>query len=335
MNFRTVLCLFCLLLAFAPARDYFGNEASLNQKRLPVISSNPVINAYFTGNKSSLPTKLKRAHQKLNLQHLMTPSGLHLASAIFLLSLFSRKGVFLFGSLLVLGAVLFPYSGIASLKRMILFGLIRKNPIKEISLSGSFFLTFLLCFLFGQYFENPLSFTLSFAFLGALITSPNKFSMFLFLIIIQALLSHWLGKTLDPLGAPLGLVLSLMSSILFPLLAIELIIPSLPVSELWSTLLENLADLCRLSFKLPFFSLFPLFLFFPKIRMRKPVLLLCLLFFVTPLGRGKKSLPFKTPPPRDFQRKVALKNGTKFLYANGMRCYSRLKEDQWSHHCYK
>jgi hypothetical protein len=335
VNFRTILCLFCLLLTFSPKREFiFGSEGT-EKIFLPNLTTNALINAYFTGKKKGLPKDIKRAHQTLNLQHLMTPSGLHLASFVLVLGLFIKKRTLIFLSLTLLGFLLLPYSGIDSLKRMILFGVLRKNPIKEISLKHSFILTFVLAFITGQYFENPLSFSLSFVFIGALIYTKNRLLTFVALLSIQALLSHWLNKSLDPLGATLGLLLSLVSPLLFPLFGLELLWQKLPFSGLWTNALTFFSSLCVLPLRLPFFSLFPLMIFFPKKKLRIPTTITCFLFFVAPLGSFKKYRGFPNPPPPYYKEKVALKNGTKFLYEDGMRCYSRLKGDQWSHHCYK
>ena len=335
VNFRTILCLFCLLLTLSPAKVFTYGGANIDKKFLPTITNNTLINAYFTGNKRGLSKKLKETHQTLNLQHLMTPSGLHLASLVLVLGIFIKRRFLVFLSLCLLGLILLPYSGIDSLKRMLLFGILRKNPFKEVSLKVSFLLTFSLALIGGQYAQNPLSFCLSFVFIGALIYSKNRALTFCSLLIIQALLSHWLNKSLDPLGATLGLLLSLFSPLLFPLFALEIIWEKLPFSELWIRSLSFFSSLCVFPLKIPFFSFFPLIILFPKKNIRALAFALCVLFLTTPLGKLKKNNGFPTPPPKDFNKKVSLKNGTKFLYKNGMRCYSRLKEDQWTHHCYK
>ena len=192
MSFRHILTLFCLLLMFSSGSLKPDLLHKKQQKTIPQVSTNSLINAYFTGRKNELPKKVKSVHKTLNLQHLMTPSGLHLASLLFVLSLVVKSPRIIFFALILLGVILFPFSGLDSLKRMILFGVLRKNPLLPFSLKGSFLATFLLCFASGQYFSNPLSFCLSFVFIGALIYSPNKFLTFIFLLIIQALLSHWL-----------------------------------------------------------------------------------------------------------------------------------------------
>lgn len=275
------------------------------------------------------------AHNDLNLQHLMTPSGLHLTSLLIIFGFFFKTQSFQFCFLILLGLFLYPYAGLDSFKRMIIFGLFRKNPLKSFSLKSSFVLTFIVAFTLGHYFENPLSFCLSFIFIGALIMSKNRLVTFLLLAFLQVILANWFERNFSFLGIFWGLSLSLVSPLLFPLLLLELLIPSLPFSSLWEHLLLGLHSFTRADLNFNLIALTPTLIFLHKPKMRNKALIFTLLFLTLPLGKESRSGSFPAPPPRNYIKKTTLKNGTKFIYDNGMRCFSRLKEDQWSHHCYK
>jgi predicted membrane metal-binding protein len=166
MNFRLIVFVALVLLIFAPKRRLFSKPTY----ELP-FKLNPLAKAYFLGDKTQLSTKEKKLHQALNLQHLMTPSGLHLSSLLVLFSFLSKRPSFTFFILSLLSFCVFPLSGLLSLKRMIIFGLLKVNPLKKISNTICFWLTFTISYLLGMYFQSPLSFTLSFVFLGALLCS--------------------------------------------------------------------------------------------------------------------------------------------------------------------
>lgn len=335
MNFRVLLLFFFLFMTVSPNFDSIFPQERTQKTRLGPLSETPLINAYLTGNKSGLSSKLQKVHQDLNLQHLMTPSGLHLSSLILVLGFFIKGRSIKIGLLILLGLTSFPYAGIDSFKRMILFSVLRMNPLFSISTKKSFFMTFLISFLLGQYFENPLSFCLSFIFIGALIYSKNRIMTFLCLGLIQIILAQWFNKSFSFEGIALGFFFSLLSPIIFPLFLAESIFSSLPFSSLWSQLLFRAHDFITLSLTLKVSLLLPFIYFIDKKSLRKKALGLCLLLFALPLGKEVSPNKFHSPPPLAFQKKVSLKNGTKFIYDNGMRCYSRLDQDEWTHHCYK
>ncbi|MCF8059180.1 MAG: hypothetical protein K9K67_07780 [Bacteriovoracaceae bacterium] len=331
MAFRYLLLIFFTLLTIAPGKKLLTSS----YRPLPVISSKPIINAYLSGNKQGLSSELLKVHQSLNLQHLMTPSGLHLGSLLLIIGLFTKRRKVLFIFLVVLAGALFPYDGIDSLKRMILFGIFRNNPFIKLQSTKSFALTFFSTFLLGQYAENPLSFCLSFIFLGTILIAPNKGVLFIFLFLLQALLSAWFSRDFSPLGSIYGLLISLVSPLVFPLFVIETLFTNLPFSNWWSLFLINIHKLISIEFTLPFLNFVPLFFFWKYKKFRPLTLCLCLLLLISPIGKKKKGKTFTSPPPSQYTKLKRIKDGFSTNYANGMRCYSRIKEDEWSHHCYK
>ncbi len=331
MVFRYLLLIFFALLIIAPGKKQYFSAYN----PLPTLSNKPLINAYLFGSKKGVSRDLLKVHQAFNLQHLMTPSGLHLGSLLIIISLFTRRKGLLFSFLIVIGGLVFPYTGVDSLKRMVVFGIFRKNPWIDLSLERSFILTFLLTFIAGQYLENPLSFCLSFIFLGVLLTTRNKASLFILLFVLQALLSAWFNREFSPLGSIYGLIISLLSPMVFPLFILETLFPSLPFSHWWSFFLLKAHKVSLISFIFPFLCFIPVLYFWSNKKIRNLSFFLCLLFFATPLGIIKRGAVFSSPPPHSYSHIKRIKDGYHLKYANGMRCYSRIKGDEWSHHCYK
>lgn len=330
MTFRLFLALFTLFLILASS-DWSYRELD----RIPVWGESPLVRAYLFGDKSNLSRKTKEIHRDLNLQHLMTPSGLHLASLLFLIGLLSKSKLWRFFFLIVLAMATYPYDGIDSFKRMILFGLIRTNPFFKVSLLHSFIITFFLTFIGGQYSENPLSYSLSFIFLSILITGRSKLQVFSLLIFIQAILSDWFGRDFFPFGAIYGLILSLVSPFLFPLLLLESLFSWLPISKVWLFFLEYLHGLKGIGLSLPFFILLPPIFFTYRNKLSFIALILSVLFYHRPITPTYKKTVFLSPPPAGAKKMRKLKNGYRLEFENGLRCYSRLKVDQWSTHCYQ
>ncbi len=330
MAFRIVIAIFIVLLvSHTPPWSY------REKKRIPTWGNNPLVHAYIFGNKTKLKKDIKNIHKDLNLQHLMTPSGLHLGSLLFLLGLFTKRRSWRFLFITFLGYLVFPYDGLDSFKRMILFGMFRTNPLWRPNLFLCFILTFSFAFIGGQYIENPLSFSLSFIFLATLLTGKNKIKTFLCLFFIQALLSEWFSREFYPVGTLFGLILSLVSPFVFPLLLLEAFWEALPFSEIWVYLLKALYKIKGYGFHLPFFILLPCLLMSYQKRLIGFSLITSFLFYHGTLTPRPKTVAFISPPPKGAKKIKRLKNGYKLEYENEMRCYSRLKGDEWSTHCYQ
>ena len=123
--------------------------------------------AYVTGNKKSLPIKLKKYHKTLNLMHLFTPSGLHFSSIyVFFIPLFNflkkKNTPVYFLTHTMLCAMPFLLSGFNSIKRICIFyilkvirGFLRQDQIKQIENFYLILLTFLIDGIRGSFNESP------------------------------------------------------------------------------------------------------------------------------------------------------------------------------------
>lgn len=185
--------------------------------------------SYVSGVKSSLDKATKTIHEKLHLLHLFTPSGLHLAGFYLLLSpllkFLGRKRSFPLKVLLCLLPLGLP--GLYSIKRISLVKLghlVRhKFSLENFSSLKIFYLTFLLDFIFGSYSHSPLSWILSFLFLGTLLSLGGSapFCIPFALLTAQAIASTFIEQDFNLLGGLLGILLSTLFTLVFPLLLLN------------------------------------------------------------------------------------------------------------------
>lgn len=332
MNYKLIICVTLLLLSLAPTRSFNYFDLKYGPKKLS-LKTTPLFNAYFLGNKDSMKRSFIQVHKALNLQHLMTPSGLHLGFFMIILNFFFNNQLIQFFILIFLTPFIYPIPFLDSFKRMYLFLLIRKNPIRSVPITKAFLFTFLLAFSFGQFQSNALSFTLSFLFLGAILCAKKNYQIFLFLFISQYILSHWFGKDFYPLGTIYGLLISLLSPIIFLFTLLEAAFPFFSFSKLWFLILSFLAKVKGPHLPFSIWSLMPFILLFTRKHLRLKSLVLGLFFMVGHIGPQRRTASFKNKPPESFQKIKRIKNGVKLSYPNGMYCYSRLKVDTWSTHC--
>jgi hypothetical protein len=341
MSYRLLFLIGVALLLFSPRSSLETKlprlQGFMEETEKGGVSSyfTPLARAYIFGNKKGLSKKYLRIHRRLNLMHLMTPSGLHLSSLLLILKPILTKSLFKTILLAMLLMALQWTNHFDSFERMAFFALLRVNPIKTFNQGQSFVLTFLFYFISGQYHQNPLSFTLSFLFLGVLIFGRYRLQIFFLLVLIQSLLCLYFNQSFYFLGAVYGLILSGLSLFLFPALLIETIFRQTFISESWLILLQFIDQLKGPITPTPFYlmTLFYLLYYYPKTRL----IFLCLVvFFPIESLTPRKYKAYVSPPPQHYiDRKVTSKKKLIFTYANGMVCRSTLRTDQWSTHCSK
>jgi hypothetical protein len=307
-----------------------GSGPRLGQSKKRTFSSESFARAYLLGDKSTLSYKAKKAHKVFHLQHILVPSGLHLSYLYFLFKFMPKKSLpwikLLFG-----GAFQF-LNGFLSLKRMSLFYIFRL----KFTSSHSFYSTFLLDFLLGRFFESPLSFSLSFLFLGlfTFLTRERRFVLFFGLLSSQYLTSYILQSPFYLIGSLVGLCLTPFFTFLLPFLSIELIFPDFNyVSQFIDLLLSQSRWIENLKWTPGIESLLILLLsFFPSKNW------LFLLFFY-PINLWNfptylyKRKAFISPPPKAPIKMVHVPSGTISYYPSNLRCWSRIYPDGWSTHC--
>ncbi len=325
MQPRFIILISLLLLSLAPGQK-LGPKGST-----PQIKGHPIHTSYLFGIKKQVPRKLKEIHKALGIQHFMTPSGLHLTIFTSLLFIFIENIYIRFVLLLGLGLISSHFNHIDSFQRMIFFAALRHNPWLKLGSQKSFICTFIV--LFFQYFTNPLSYSLSFLFLGIILCRGPNLRKLGYLVIGQFLVSFWFGQGFYTFGPIYGLVLTATSFFAFPILLIEFIFNLDNFTSIWVKLLELLYLIKGPLITIPFPSLIP-FLLLGSIKIKRIALVLGLLLISAKLYNPR--IPsFSSASPKGHSKIIKLKNGVKLLYPNGMYCYSRLKADQWVDHCYK
>ncbi len=187
--------------------------------------------ATVTGQKIKFPRRVQKILRSLHLQHLITPSGLHLSLLTsFLFPLLARRT-----RVMVLLPLLF-LSNFHSLKRVALLKIFGSF---KFSLWQSFLLAMVIDFLFGSFQPSPLSFMYGFLFLGSVIATASTSALAstyipFSLLGAQVVLSFATSEPLFLAGYFLGLALTMLFGLLFPLLLLDFFLLFVPLWPLWS-----------------------------------------------------------------------------------------------------
>lgn len=234
--------------------DYSVKEYPLKEYQKKVISkfdkkeNAALINSYITGNKRRLTKKQKRAHSYCNIQHFFTPSGIHVAPILFILSsllarikLGNNFKLVASISLTTVSYILCPF---LSINRILVLKFFNKSKQLKKYFSGSlpFYLAFVFDFLFGGYSRSPLSFTLSFLFLGIIFFSKylSKIQLCTLFFAGQILIAYFFKTNITYGSFIFSPILTTIFSAIFPFLFFMYFIP-------WSwSLLEPLVEILDL-----------------------------------------------------------------------------------------
>ncbi|MBH46760.1 MAG: hypothetical protein CME71_01175 [Halobacteriovorax sp.] len=189
--------------------------------------------ASVTGHKIKMPRRLKKILNSLHIEHLATPSGLHLS---LLTSLFFP----FLGRIARLSflAPIFTLNEFYSLKRIALFKAIGITSPKLNRLKA-FYIVMTTDLLLGSASSSPYSFLFGFLFLGSIIATTNKSilsSQFIPFALLgaQCLIAYCLDQPLYLSGFFLGLVITSLFSFLFPLLVLDILLLKLSAWPMWS-----------------------------------------------------------------------------------------------------
>ncbi len=231
--------------------------------------------AFLWGDTRDLHPRLRLAIRELNLPHLFTPSGLHLwalrlAGSPLELVLYSLHP-WLHG--LYQGFLcLFPFAfqGLYALKRMGLFHVVllalhlwAKKKKKKLDHFALFLGVFALDFIFGTYQQGPLSFCLSFLFLGSIFASIPRGKTWAYLIGAQIFLGVLQGRPITTMALLISPLVVVQFAILFPAILLAIAWPHVWIikTAMWGThaFMRELTFLFALAQKHPYFFpwLFP------------------------------------------------------------------------------
>ena len=200
-----------------------------------------LVEAYVLGQKRGMGRKLKRAHKNLNLLHLFTPSGLHFSALLLVLRLFRLP-------LLPFYLLPFLLSEYYAIKRIAEYSLARRLIGKtgwKPDGYGLFLGVFALDFLFGTYRASPLSYSFSYLFLGIIFSikdSPKTYWPWA-LLGGQILAAFCFDTPLTHLGFIFGFFLTGFFALIFPLIALNRLLPWFNFSEMVVDLFARMVSL--------------------------------------------------------------------------------------------
>lgn len=201
---------------------YYELKDRHNHKGLAALHT-----AAVTGHKIKFPTRIKKILKSLHLEHLITPSGLHLS---FITSLF-----FPFLSRRLRLATLLPIFSLSdfhSLKRMALLKILGTT---KLSSWHCFVVTMTIDAAIGSLHHSPFSFLFGFLFLGSIIACSGLSIYIPFALLgAQVILGFTTSTPVYFGGYFLGLALTSLFGLLFPLLLLDTLLLRLPFWPLWS-----------------------------------------------------------------------------------------------------
>lgn len=234
-----ILIIYLLFLAFYPVIKGF---AEYRPKRIPTWAQwtyyelrdrhdhkglASLHTASITGHKIKFPTRIKKILKSLHLEHLITPSGLHLSFVTSLIFPFMNR------KLRVLSlAPIFALSDFYSLKRMAALKIL---SMSKLSRWYAFILTMILDAIFGSLIHSPFSFIYGFLFLGSIIATAHNSIMIPFALLgAQIMLAFITGQPIFLGGYFMGLAITTLFGLIFPLLLLDVILLKIPAWPLWS-----------------------------------------------------------------------------------------------------
>ena len=151
-----------------------------------------IYRSFITGQKRGIDKKIRKSFQSLQIMHLMTPSGLHFSTILFLLVLLRKKlnsKILLYSELLLCLIIYFFLPGYYSFRRVALLRALFIINKQSTNYNNKIIFSIFLCFdiFWGTYSENPMSFFYSSLFLGIIFLSNHKsiYQISLFFFIAQ------------------------------------------------------------------------------------------------------------------------------------------------------
>ena len=336
-------CAACLLAALSQRPPFIP-------KRRPLVEPPPPVKAraYVLGEKSNLTYKEIKAHKRLHLMHLFTPSGMHLTALLCLPAWFLRRRRKTF--LLILASIFAACLGLGALesfRRMCLVlgvsRIARRFSFATIALG--FGLDLLIGFWQRGAFTPSISWSMSLLFMGTIVLQrfESKRSLYMGLLGAQALVGLAFNQAVYPLGLLLSWMMVALFPLFFPFFVVESFLwPGLSASSLFLFAVETLSLGAGPSlpaglgffFCVSYFAgLWPFFIR----RMGAFALVASLLPYSLPnLPRHYQKAPtFPFPPPKFYQKKTIHTWGVQFFYHNQMVCRSRPYQWGWSTRCRK
>lgn len=289
--------------------------------------------AMVTGDKSSAPRSHVKTMKEFGLMHLLTPSGLHLGSALLIFAKFPRLR---FLTTAILFALSFFVPGLLALKRMLVFYLANhwiRNTKK------AFLFTFVFSLANGNFAASPLSFCFSLLFWGIIVFHQgSKRSLVWHLFGAQSLTAFFFSQSVNLAACLVNPLITAVFTLIFP--ALLFLYPLQPTRHAGIWMMELLANVLSALETLSFLSvsaeiaLLIFFLSFAKTRRPALAWAMCFSLSLNPvpaLKRAKTSLHLPLPAKSELLN--TRKNSATFidrkcrLYADGRSKCGRIGSD--------
>lgn len=179
-----------------------------------------LVHAMVTGDKSKLSKTEKQKFKEFGLMHILTPSGLHLASLTWI-QRFAPFLIFII-TLTITTVFFFNLVGFYPIKRILIFKY-SKVIFPKVNGKYLFALTFIIDVLINQYNSSPMSSLLSFLFWGTILTHHQLLDIGLFKKLgLNLLIVNFLMNTSTNLLSILfNPIISSLISLIFPAVALS------------------------------------------------------------------------------------------------------------------
>lgn len=182
-----------------------------------------VLWAFLTGEKSGISPSAKKSFTTLELNFLFSPSGLHLSAFLAIFFTFLKKhrrhkGLKTFQWIFLIAAYFLPYLAIKRIVCLRLLILLQRLIKLKVPIEINFLFTFSISFLLGHFQESPLSFIMSFLFMGSFIalSKYSRLTMILGLFSNHLLICLFSGADVSLLSLLINIPLIAAFTFLLP-----------------------------------------------------------------------------------------------------------------------
>ena len=307
-------------------KSEFFNESKYSKTSIALY------HALMSGDKHYLDQDTRKTFMQMGLMHLLTPSGLHLSSLIFVIKIIPPQWQLIF--LLIINTGFFFLDDYFAIKRVIIFKIISLllSMLASIKVKNqnqcAFLITFFIDIIIGNFAEGPLSYIYSFLFWGTILFhSGSIFQLSYKLFINLSLTSLISGQMISPASLFLNTPISFLFTLIYPVLFFNFWLPITSFQTSFSLkIIQLFNDLIHYAVKIaPVFGpsiLFIIFLFIIPIKIPTKKLIITLL-----------GLSLCTTMPR---MKASISN-SKYIWSSikGNRCKQILREYYYEVKCKK
>jgi competence protein ComEC len=203
-----------------------------------------IYRSFITGRKRGVPKELKQAMTRLNLLHLLTPSGLHLSS-LFIIFLILRRKItskwITYSELIICVGIYIFLPGYFSLRRVALLRslfLVNKSFNKTFTNLQIFLIFLVLDISFGTFQFSKLSFAYSVLFLGLIFLGKelNFLKLSLLFFSGQVMMAYISNQEISAFSVVFSPILTWIFTLFYPLTFINLIFIKLVNYSEWLVL---------------------------------------------------------------------------------------------------